>query len=74
MSNDWPSTTEGVVTLRLLGTCDSCPSSTVTLQLAVEGAIQAAAPEVTAIEVEPARAINARTDFGGVLAGPAGSE
>jgi Fe-S cluster biogenesis protein NfuA/nitrite reductase/ring-hydroxylating ferredoxin subunit len=44
----------GVVTLRLLGTCDSCPSSTVTLQLAVEGAIQAAAPEVTAIEVEPA--------------------
>ena len=44
----------GVVTLRLLGTCDSCPSSTVTLQLAVEGAIQAAAPEVSAIEVEPA--------------------
>ena len=45
----------GVVTLRLLGTCDSCPSSTATLQLAVEGAIQAAAPEITAIEVEPAR-------------------
>jgi Fe-S cluster biogenesis protein NfuA/nitrite reductase/ring-hydroxylating ferredoxin subunit len=44
----------GVVTLRLLGTCDSCPSSTVTLQLAVEGAIQAAAPEVMAIQVEPA--------------------
>jgi Fe-S cluster biogenesis protein NfuA/nitrite reductase/ring-hydroxylating ferredoxin subunit len=43
----------GVVTLRMLGTCDSCPSSTVTLQLAVEGAIQAAAPEVTAIQVEP---------------------
>ena len=47
----------GVVTLRMLGTCDSCPSSTVTLQLAVEGAIQAAAPEVTAIQVEPACAI-----------------
>ena len=44
----------GVVTLRFLGTCDSCPSSTVTLQLAVEGAIQAAAPEVTAIQVEAA--------------------
>ena len=43
----------GVVTLRMLGTCDSCPSSTVTLQLAVEGAIQAAAPEVTVIQVEP---------------------
>jgi Fe-S cluster biogenesis protein NfuA len=44
----------GVVTLRFLGTCDSCPSSTVTLQLAVEGAVQAAAPEVTAIQVEAA--------------------
>ena len=44
----------GVVTLRFLGTCDSCPSSTVTLQLAVEGAIQAAAPEMTAIQVEAA--------------------
>ena len=44
----------GVVTLRFLGTCDSCPSSTVTLQLAVEGAIQAAAPEITAIEIETA--------------------
>ena len=43
----------GVLTLRLLGSCDSCPSSTVTLQLAVEGAIEAAAPEVTAIRVEP---------------------
>ena len=38
--------------LRLLGTCDGCPSSAVTLKLAVEGAIEAAAPEVTAIEVE----------------------
>ena len=45
-------TDDGVVRLRLLGSCDSCPSSTVTLELAVEGAIQAAAPEVTAIEVD----------------------
>ena len=49
------STTTGVVTLRMLGSCDGCPSSSVTLQLAVEGAIEAAAPEVTAIEVETAR-------------------
>ena len=42
----------GVVRLRLLGSCDSCPSSSVTLQLAVEGAIQSAAPEVVSIEVE----------------------
>ncbi|MFN2518016.1 MAG: NifU family protein [Jatrophihabitantaceae bacterium] len=43
---------EGVVKLRLLGSCDGCPSSSVTLTLAVEGAVEAAAPEVTAIEVE----------------------
>jgi len=46
---------EGVVTLRMLGNCDGCPSSSVTLQLAVEEAIQAAAPEVSSIEVDTAR-------------------
>jgi Fe-S cluster biogenesis protein NfuA/nitrite reductase/ring-hydroxylating ferredoxin subunit len=45
-------TAEGVVRLRLLGSCDGCPSSSVTLKLAVEGAVEAAAPEITAIEVE----------------------
>lgn len=43
---------EGTVQLRLLGSCDGCPSSSVTLKLAVEGAIEAAAPEVAVIEVE----------------------
>jgi len=43
---------DGVVKLRLLGSCDGCPSSSVTLTLAVEGAVEAAAPEVTSIEVE----------------------
>lgn len=47
-------TDDGVVRLRLLGSCDGCPSSSVTLSLAVEGAIEAAAPEVTSIEVEEA--------------------
>ncbi|MEN8583229.1 NifU family protein [Burkholderia sp. RS01] len=42
---------EGVVRLRLLGTCQGCPSSSVTLKFAVEEAIESAAPEVTAIEV-----------------------
>ena len=41
------SRTTGVVRLRLLGSCDGCPSSAVTLELAVEEAIEAAAPEVT---------------------------
>jgi Fe-S cluster biogenesis protein NfuA/nitrite reductase/ring-hydroxylating ferredoxin subunit len=45
-------TPEGVAKLRLLGSCDGCPSSSVTLSLAVEGAVEAAAPEITAIEVE----------------------
>lgn len=41
-----------VVKLRMLGSCDGCPSSSVTLKLAVERAIQGAAPEVTRIEVD----------------------
>jgi Fe-S cluster biogenesis protein NfuA/nitrite reductase/ring-hydroxylating ferredoxin subunit len=42
---------EGVVRLRLLGSCDGCPSSSATLELAVESAVEAAAPEVVSIEV-----------------------
>lgn len=49
-------TESGVVRLRLLGSCDGCPSSSVTLKLAVEGAIEAAAPELVGIEVEEATA------------------
>lgn len=47
---------DGVVRLRMLGTCDGCPSSSVTLKLAVEGAIEAVAPEITAIEVDEGHA------------------
>jgi Fe-S cluster biogenesis protein NfuA/nitrite reductase/ring-hydroxylating ferredoxin subunit len=47
---------DGVVRLRLLGSCDGCPSSSVTLKLAVEGAIETAAPEITSIDVEDAAA------------------
>ncbi|MGH3327823.1 MAG: NifU family protein [Streptomycetales bacterium] len=42
----------GVVALRLEGSCDGCPSSTVTVRLAIERAIEEAAPEVTRVEVE----------------------
>lgn len=51
----------GTVRLRLLGSCDGCPSSSVTLKLAVEGAIEAAAPEITGIEVEDAEPSGAET-------------
>jgi Fe-S cluster biogenesis protein NfuA/nitrite reductase/ring-hydroxylating ferredoxin subunit len=44
-------TDDAVVRLRLLGHCDGCPSSSVTLELAVESAVQAAAPEIISIEV-----------------------
>jgi Fe-S cluster biogenesis protein NfuA len=46
---------DGVCRLRMLGSCDGCPSSSVTLKLAVETAIEAAAPEIVAIEVEEPR-------------------
>lgn len=47
---------EGVVTLQLLGSCDGCASSAVTLELAVEDAIRAAAPEIVRIDVQEAPA------------------
>lgn len=46
----------GVVRLAFSGSCKSCPSSAVTLELAVQDAVRAAAPEVIAIEVATADA------------------
>lgn len=43
----------GAVLLQLLGSCDGCPSSAVTLQSAVERAILEAAPEIVIIDVVP---------------------
>ncbi len=43
---------DGVARLRLEGSCHGCPSSTVTVQLAIEGAVQEAAPEVAEVVVE----------------------
>jgi Fe-S cluster biogenesis protein NfuA/nitrite reductase/ring-hydroxylating ferredoxin subunit len=44
---------EGDVALvRLEGSCDGCPSSTMTLKLAIEEAIQKAAPELEGVEAE----------------------
>jgi len=45
-------TEDGVAQLRLEGSCDGCASSTVTVQLAIKGAIEDAAPEVTEVVVE----------------------
>jgi Fe-S cluster biogenesis protein NfuA/nitrite reductase/ring-hydroxylating ferredoxin subunit len=43
---------EGVVRLRLQGSCDGCPSSTATLKLAIEDAIHKAAPDVEDVVAE----------------------
>jgi Fe-S cluster biogenesis protein NfuA/nitrite reductase/ring-hydroxylating ferredoxin subunit len=77
--------TDGVARLRLEGSCHGCPSSTVTVQLAIEGAVQDAAPEVTEVVVEGMTAppepkllqIGPRPDDApgaGPPAGPAGGE
>jgi Fe-S cluster biogenesis protein NfuA/nitrite reductase/ring-hydroxylating ferredoxin subunit len=42
----------GVARLRLEGSCNGCPSSTMTLKLAIEEAIQKAAPDLEGIEAE----------------------
>lgn len=43
---------EGVVRLRLQGSCDGCPSSALTVKSAIEDAILLAAPDVVAVEAE----------------------
>jgi Fe-S cluster biogenesis protein NfuA/nitrite reductase/ring-hydroxylating ferredoxin subunit len=70
----------GVARLRLEGSCHGCPSSTVTVRLAIEGAVQEAAPEVSEVVVEgmtepPGPAllqIGPRPDSADGLPGPAG--
>lgn len=44
-------TEAGVARLQMLGSCDGCASSAVTLSSAIEGAVTGAAPEVVSIEV-----------------------
>jgi Fe-S cluster biogenesis protein NfuA/nitrite reductase/ring-hydroxylating ferredoxin subunit len=43
---------DGVARLRLRGSCDGCPSSAVTVKLAIERAVEEAAPELAGIRVE----------------------
>ncbi|WP_236792783.1 NifU family protein [Amycolatopsis sp. GM8] len=45
---------DGLLHLRLTGSCDGCPSSAVTAQQAIERTVRDAAPELTGIEVEGA--------------------
>jgi Fe-S cluster biogenesis protein NfuA len=45
---------DGLVKLRLVGSCSGCPSSTMTLQMGIERAIRAEVPEITGVEAIPA--------------------
>ena len=45
-------TEEGIVRLRLQGSCRGCPSSAITLKQTIEEAIYEKAPDITGIEVE----------------------
>ncbi|HEY6473848.1 MAG TPA: NifU family protein [Acidimicrobiales bacterium] len=56
----------GAVKLRLLGSCDGCPSSAATLRGAVEVAILEKAPEVTRIVVEESEPAQGTDDGGAV--------
>lgn len=43
---------DGVARLRMQGSCDGCPSSAMTLKLAIEEAIQKTAPDLEGVEAE----------------------
>jgi Fe-S cluster biogenesis protein NfuA len=57
----------GVARLRMLGNCDGCPSSAMTLKTAIEEAIYDKAPDVTAIEVDGASRNNHAVNDGRTL-------
>jgi Fe-S cluster biogenesis protein NfuA len=43
---------DGVARLRLAGSCDGCPASAATLELAIKDALEQAAPDLAGLEVE----------------------
>jgi Fe-S cluster biogenesis protein NfuA len=43
---------DGIVQIKLVGSCGSCPSSSITLKNAVEEALYAAAPDIVEIQAE----------------------
>jgi hypothetical protein len=52
---------DGIVRLRLQGSCHGCPSSAATMQNTIEQAIYAAAPDIVSLEVEGLAAGQPRT-------------
>jgi Fe-S cluster biogenesis protein NfuA len=58
------SLTDGVVRLKLLGSCHNCSSSDLTLKSAIEDALLARAPDVAGIELDQTAASPAPTEGG----------
>lgn len=54
---------DGTVNLRMQGNCQGCPSSAMTLKLAIEEAIYEAAPDVIAIQTEGVQAPRSAPGF-----------
>jgi Fe-S cluster biogenesis protein NfuA/nitrite reductase/ring-hydroxylating ferredoxin subunit len=53
---------DGVARLRLRGSCDGCPASSATLELAIKKALLEAAPDLDGLEVEGAEAAEPQAD------------
>lgn len=60
-------TEQGVVQLRLLGSCDGCSSSAATMSLAVEDAVSQAAPEITGFDVKAPSAASSAPSGRGLI-------
>lgn len=65
--------TMGVVHLRLLGSCQGCPSSLATVEQTVRRAIEEAAPEVMDVRVEDQQAAVKRPDVVSLAQLPSGA-
>ncbi len=57
---------DGFARLRFVGTCQSCPSSAVTLELALRQAIEEACPDLAGFEVDGLTAVKKDSDIGGI--------
>jgi Fe-S cluster biogenesis protein NfuA len=52
--------TDGIARLRFQGTCKTCPSSAVTLELAVRRAVNEACPDLMGLELEQGELVEAK--------------
>ena len=51
-TSSWSGIEEGTARIRLAGSCDGCPASSATLELAIKQALDEHAPDLEALEVE----------------------